>query len=270
VTIDLNSVAAVAGESPRQIWEILFRCRGRFREDWLSDTFRYDLRRANEIAKAMELAGYLRRDRGPAKRKNSSFPWYSITDSGRDIALASAARRITRKTATSALSDFMKRVQLVNANPKYLYSVRRVAVFGSFLRHGNRLGDVDVAVDLKSRVVFDREHKLVEIFEKYAQDSGKSFSTFEEEFFWPRSDVLRVLKSRKRSISIQSWYSFLEMEKAKNFRYKVLLGDANQVRRELAAARRNQKQESEQHDDGFRQLRRISRSKSIRLLTEGL
>jgi hypothetical protein len=105
---------------------------------------------------------------------------------------------------------------------------------------------------IKSRVVFDREHKWVEIFEKYAQDSGKSFSTFEEEFFWPRREVLRVLKSRKRNISIQSWYSFLEMEKAKNFRYKVLLGDANQVRRELSAARRNQKQESEQHDDGFR------------------
>ncbi len=45
-----------------------------------------------------------------------------------------------------------------------------------------------------------------------------------------------MLKSRKRSISIQPWFSFVEMEKPKNFRYEVLFGDANEVRRELAKA----------------------------------
>ena len=42
-----------------------------------------------------------------------------------------------------------------------------------------------------------------------------------------------MLKSRRRSISIQPWFSFVEMEKAENFRHEVLLGDANEVRLEL-------------------------------------
>lgn len=92
-------------------------------------------------------------------------------------------------------------------------------VFGSFLQQRDRLGDVDVAVDLKSRVVFDKEHKWVELFQQYARDSGRSFSTFEEKIFWPRREVLLVLKSRKRSISVQPWYSFLEMEKAQNLEF---------------------------------------------------
>lgn len=153
----------------------------------------------------------------------------------------------------TALSEFIKRVQLVNSNRNYLYSVRRFAVFGSFLQDGDRLGDVDVAVDLNSRVVFDREHKWVELFQQRARDSGRSFSSFEEELFWPRREVLLALKSRKRSISIQSWRSFLEMEKAKNFRYKVLLGDANEIRRELTSVRRKQQRESsaERLEDRF-------------------
>jgi predicted nucleotidyltransferase len=249
VTLDLNLIAPVASESPKQIREILLRSRGRFREDWLSDTFRYDRGRAEEIANAMELAGYVRR----IQRNNSLIPLYSATVAGRDLMRASAAKRIKRETATAALSEFVERVNAVNSNPNYLYSVRHVAVFGSFLGHEDRLGDVDVAVDLRSRVVLDPKHKWVELFQKHAWDSGRSFSSFEEEIFWPRQEVLLVLKSRKRAISIQPWHSFVEMEKAKKFRYKVLLGDANEVRRELAAARRKQKREpsAEHHDDSF-------------------
>jgi len=190
----------------------------------------------------MELAGYVYRDREREQRSNSPFPWYSATDAGHDFTRASAAKRIKRETATRALSEFIKRIQLVNANPKYLYSVRRVVVFGSFLQHRDRLGDVDVAVDLKSRVAFDKKHAWVELFRRHARASGRSFSTFDEEIFWPRREVLLVLKSRKRSISIQPWFSFVEMQKPKNFRYKLLLGDANEVRRELAKARREQRE----------------------------
>jgi len=192
----------------------------------------------------MEAAGYLRRDRERESRNNSPFPWYSLTDAGEEITRASAVSRISRKTADAALVEFMKRVQTVNASPKYLYSIERVAVFGSFLKRRRNLGDVDVAVGLKSRVVFDEKHKWIEIFQQHAWESGKSFSTWDDEIDWPRREVLLVLKSRKRSISIQSWFSFVEMEKARNFRYRVLLGDANEIRRELADARRKRMQKS--------------------------
>lgn len=238
MTIDLNTVAAVAGESAIRIREILLRAHGGFREDWLSDRFRYSPDRAEEVAREMERAGYVQRDEEREAQYKSPFPWYSITNAGRELMRASGAKRIKRETAERALSEFMRRVHLVNADTEYLYFVRSVVVFGSYIEHIERLGDIDVAVNLQSRIELDKKHDWVEIFQKHAWDSGRDFSGFEAEIDWPRQEVLLMLKARKRSISIQSWCSFVEMEKPRNFRYKVLLGDANQIRCELDKAQR--------------------------------
>ena len=236
MTLDLNTLPPIAGETGMRIRDILRRAHGAFREDWLTDKFQYDVRRSREIAKALEVGGYVRRDKEREQRYHSPFPWYAVTEKGRDITRASAAKRIKRETAKTELTEFLKRVHTVNASSKYMYSVERVAVFGSFLEHAERLGDVDIAVDLKSRVAMDASRKWVMVFRQHARRSGRSFSTFEEEIDWPRQEVVLVLKSRKRSISIQSWYSFVEMDKPKHFRYEVLLGDANEVKLELAKA----------------------------------
>jgi DNA-binding MarR family transcriptional regulator len=155
MTLDLKTVPDVSGESAMRIRDVLRRSHGAFREDWLSDRFRYDYGRAREIARAMEAAGYVQRDEEREDRNDSPFHWYSVTDTGRDVIRASAAKRIKRATAATQLTEFMKRVHMVNASPKYLYSVRRVAVFGSFLEGQERLGDIDIAVELKSRVAIN-------------------------------------------------------------------------------------------------------------------
>ena len=153
------------------------------------------------------------------------MPWYTVTTAGWSVALASAAPRITRNTAEIALLEFMKRVHSVNANPSYLYSVKKIAVFGSFLDQHEKLGDVDIAVDLKSRIPFDKKGNWIGTFRQHAWDSKRDFSTFDAEIDWPHEEVMVVLKSRKRSISIQRWLSFLEMSKTPNFRFEILLGD---------------------------------------------
>ena len=244
MSLDLGKVPPVAGENAMRIRDILRRSHGAFREDWLTNKFRYDATRAGEIAMAMVVAGYVQRYEEREDQNHSHFRWYSVTETGRDFTRATAAKRIKRDTAVTELTEFMKRVHVVNASPKYLYSVKRVAVFGSFLEPRERLGDIDVAVNLESRVAIKRGSNWVEVFRQHAWDSGRSFSTWEEEVDWPRREVLLMLKSRKRSISIQPWYSFVEMEKSTNFRYKVLLGDARQVGRELAKAQRERMQES--------------------------
>ena len=244
MTLDLKTVPPIAGESATRLRDILSRSRGAFREDWLTDKFRYDAQRAHELAKGMEAAGYVQRDKEREGRSGSPFPWYTLTDRGRDVVRASGAKRIKRTTAATELSEFMKRVFQVNASSEYLYSVERVAIFGSFLEHGERLGDVDIAVDLRSRVTIDKSRKWLDLFRQHAWRSGRSFSTFEEEIDWPRREVLLTLRSRRRSISIQPWFSFLEMEKAKNFRYEVLLGDANEVSLELDGAQRERRSET--------------------------
>jgi len=105
----------------------------------------------------------------------------------------------------------MERVHVVNANHRYLYEVKSAAVFGSYLESREDLGDVDIAVDLQPRISMDKEGNWIDVFREHAWLSGRSFSTFEAEVDWPRREVLFALKSRKRSISIQSWISFVEM-----------------------------------------------------------
>jgi hypothetical protein len=241
MTLDLRAVPSISGESAKRIRDILRRSHGAFRQDWLSDTFQYSPKKACELAAALETTGYVERDREREERHNSPMPWYTVTDAGWSVIRASATPRITRNAAETALQEFMNRVHLVNADPSYLYSVKKVAVFGSILNHQEKLGDVDIAVDLEPRISMDKGGKWIDIFRQHAWDSARSFSTFDAEVDWPRQQVMLLLKSRKRSISLQTWFAFVEMSKSPNFRYEVLLGDSEEVRREVAGARIDQK-----------------------------
>lgn len=237
MTLDIRTVAPIAGENAIRIREILRRSHGAFRQDWLSDTFQYSAQKAREVATAMQGTGYLERDCGREERYRSQIPWYRVTDAGHALARASAAPRISRETANRSLQEFVKRAHLANADLRYLYSVTKAAVFGSFLETCTSLGDVDVAIDLQPRIPLDDKGDWVETFREHARKSLRDFSTFEEEIDWPRREVLLVLKSRKRSISIQPWFSFVEMSKDPNFRFEVLVGDPEEIGRDVEAVR---------------------------------
>jgi len=237
MTLDLTSVSPVAGQNAMRIREILRKSYGAFPQNWLSDKFGYSPQEARGLATALEEAGYVKRDRVREERYESASPWYSLTPAGLDVADATAAKRIHRATAEEALRELIKRIHLVNADSRYLYSVGRVAVFGSYLRSQPKLGDVDVAVDLHPRIPIDNERRWVDIFRKYAWESGRNLSTFDAELDWPRQEVLLVLKSRKRSLSMHSWFSFMEMCKDPSFQFRLLLGNDEEIGSEVLRAR---------------------------------
>jgi len=231
MTFDLKTMQPLAGESPLTIRSILRRSVGAFRQDWLTDKFGYNPQKAHAVATAMLDAGLVERDSERETRNDSRMPWFNVTEQGWSIARASAARRISRQSAEIALNALMKRVQLANANSQYLYSVTSVVVFGSYLEACESLGDVDVTVELQPRIPISEESNWIEIFRLHAWDSGRSFSTLEDEIDWPRREVLLFLKSRKRSIHLQSWFSFVEMKDVPGFRFEFLLGGRKNRRR---------------------------------------
>jgi DNA-binding transcriptional ArsR family regulator len=232
MTLDLTSVSPIAGENAMRIREILRKSNGAFPQDWLSDRFGYSPQRARGLATALEKAGYVERDRNREERHDSTVPWYSVTLAGLSVAHATGAKRIHRETAEKVLWEFMDRIHFVNANPRYLYSVRSAAVFGSYLQSQEKLGDVDVAVNVQPRIPIDKEGRWVEIFRKHAWDSKHRLLTFDAELDWPRKEVLLALKARKRSLSLQSWFSFVEMCKDPSFQFRLLLGDEEEIGRE--------------------------------------
>lgn len=233
MTLDLRTVSPIAGENAKTIRDALRRCHGSLTQNCLSEKFNFSDRRAQEIVEGLLQAGYIERDQRFQVTRDP-IPRFNVTAKGRALMRASAAVRLARDFASSALDDFTSRVHVVNDNVEYLYSVKKVVVFGSFLESTVRLGDVDIAVDLQPRVPLRGD--WVEAFQNHAEKSGRSFATFEDAIDWPRREVLLFLKSRKRSVSIQSWFSFVQMEKPKGFRYRVLLGDEKEIARELKEA----------------------------------
>jgi len=80
--------------------------------------------------------------------RQNGYTLFDLTDYGMRSANASAAKPINRRTAERILSEFMERVNKVNATPEYLYRVDGVILFGSFVSDVEQLGDVNVAVYL--------------------------------------------------------------------------------------------------------------------------
>jgi predicted nucleotidyltransferase len=132
---------------------------------------------------------------------------HELTELARKLVRSSAAQRLSRKTAEAALAGLMSRVQEINESPKYLYSVRSVVVFGSFLKQNSRLGDLDIAIRISPRIVEPSESPRAAL--RYADESGRRFKHFTERFYRLQAEIYQILKNRQRMISIQPWDSFV-------------------------------------------------------------
>ena len=55
---------------------------------------------------------------------------------------------LTRERATELLNLLKQRAVEVNRDPQYIWAVCRLVVFGSYLSNKERLGDLDVAVEV--------------------------------------------------------------------------------------------------------------------------
>jgi predicted nucleotidyltransferase len=156
--------------------------------------------------------------------------FYKLTTSGKDFARASGAKRVRRETAAQTLEGFMARVAEVNANPRFLVRVTRAVVYGSYVRGEETVGDLDLAVDYESKLTGEKQEETVR---KHFEESGRIARSFLDEYQWPELEVKLFLKSRKRTISLNSFYAFQTMPKADNFSYEVLLGDPEKIKTDL-------------------------------------
>ena len=131
---------------------------------------------------------------------------FQVATRGHAFANATAAKPIYRGTAERVLREFMDRVNAVNASKEYAFKVRSAVLFGSMLSCADRLGDVDVAIDLQRRISdsakfrqqCDRRRHL-------AEEQGREFSTAIDWATWPEKEVVLQLKARSRSLSLHGF-----------------------------------------------------------------
>jgi predicted transcriptional regulator/predicted nucleotidyltransferase len=234
MTVQIRSQQTIAGLPAMEVRRFFRHVKGwhanAFDKKWMMKYLNLRERKATQVIRSLIREGYVVRN-----GKSDDETTFEFTDLGSSLVRASGARRITRTTAAEALQAFMARVKAVNENPRFLYTVTAVVVFGSYLKNVGELGDLDLAVQLKSRIA-DAEQRVTKELE-HARSSARSFSRFIDELTWAHDEVLLALKARKRTISVQPWSSFVGMEKDADFKYKVLLGDAESIRAELNGKR---------------------------------
>ena len=129
--------------------------------------------------------------------------WFRVAGRGRSLALASFSPPLKRSTAERKIREFLDRVHIVNGDPHFLYAVSRVVLFGSMLGEADRVGDIDLTVDLESKIENPEQRRAEERDRIHdAIRSGRRFSNIGDEIFWPRWEVLLFLKSRSRGLSL--------------------------------------------------------------------
>jgi predicted nucleotidyltransferase len=233
MTMQVNSKQTLAGVSVldlrRFFRQLVAHHQNSFNKKWLLKELQLTHSQTDGVLEELATQGYL--SLAPSQHQ---APEYRMTDLAHELVRSSAAKRISRTTAQDALEGLMLRAENLNANSKYLYSVCSVVVFGSYLSSNERLGDLDVAIELSPRIADPDER--TDAYLQYAQDSGRHFSNFTEVLYWAEAEIYLVLKARRRTLSIQPWYSFLRMEKKNGFQYKVVMGDADKIARDLKGA----------------------------------
>jgi len=110
---------------------------------------------------------------------------------------------VFRENAEKALVEFMDRVQEVNENGRFLFRVRKVVLFGSFLTGSATIGDLDVAIELVPKEADARKHsELILARANEAALNGRMFRNFIERLDFAAQEVRSFLKSRSRIIQL--------------------------------------------------------------------
>ena len=154
---------------------------------------------------------------------------WKVTQAGRTVSSATAARRVTGATAQKALQQFLGRVERVNNDPYFLGEVTKVVLFGSMLKpEVERLSDVDLAVELASKEAdFDRAR--VNNYERVEElaTQGHRFRNFLERegcWYW---EIFGFLKGRSRVIALAD-YS-VEKTFVLTVPHRFLIGQPEQI-----------------------------------------
>lgn len=193
----------IAGWPAVQVRTLLRRMRNViFEAVTVQQSFHVPLSKAEAVIEGLEQEGFIVK-RFTTGRDGQPQPCWENTMKGNSLAMATAARPVTRATAERALAQFLDRVSTVNAEEEFAFRVECVVVFGSYLTSATELNDLDLLVDLAARYGYSTRQELLEQASvARAIRSGRRFRDSLEQVIWPRMEVEYFLKNRSRTLSL--------------------------------------------------------------------
>jgi hypothetical protein len=109
---------------------------------------------------------------------------------------------VTRETADRLLDNLRTRAKEIDADPQYLYGISRLAVLGSYLTAKDKLGDIDIAVELGPKERDPERHWKACDEQRKNGPRGQSFI---ESISWPELRVIQALRVRHSSFSFHEY-----------------------------------------------------------------
>ena len=113
---------------------------------------------------------------------------------------------ISRKTADRIVSEVVERAKVINASPypKFMYFVKKIAVFGSYLTDKEKLGDVDIAVLLERKEECERGN-WEDDADECIRIHNKNVYNFFQVMSFPEKIVYQTLRNKSKSLSIHQY-----------------------------------------------------------------
>jgi predicted nucleotidyltransferase len=133
---------------------------------------------------------------------NDNHITHQNTVAGNSLALSKAIPSISREKADLIFAEFMQRVKEVNENPYYLYKVKLVLLFGSYITDAPFVNDIDMAIELIQKEEYKENWR--EVAKKRlseAREKGVRFGSFLNQLSYPQTEVRLFLKSKSRYLS---------------------------------------------------------------------
>jgi hypothetical protein len=152
---------------------------------------------AVHLVAAMAGKGYIKKSENPI-----GGTWWEVSAGGKRVALAGAAKKISRKTADRLVLTLLHRAEEINASRDYLYRIRRITAFGAYVEGEPVIDDVDVEIELEQKEPDAKKHAEL-LLQRAAQEKskGREFGSQADELGWGELEVLLYLKSRSRYLS---------------------------------------------------------------------
>jgi hypothetical protein len=151
-----------------------------------------------QLLKTLEQPGFIKNTSAPDPNTN-----WKHTIKGGALRNALFSAPISRRSAERALGEFLVRVGEVNEAGRFLFRVRKVVLFGSFLAESPTIGDLDIAIDLVPKDPDSRKHsERLLAHADAAALCGKRFGNFVQRLDFAAKEVRSYLKARSRIIQL--------------------------------------------------------------------
>jgi len=127
---------------------------------------------------------------------------------------------VTRKTSEKIIEKLLERINHLNSLDKLecCHYISKVILFGSILTDKEKLGDIDVFIELKEKFDKSERMKMSKLYSRLAPSN----CNFVERMSYFEINTWKLLKNKSKSLSLHAMWEFEELINEPGFKYEII------------------------------------------------